>query len=334
MKLIIVGLGGVGARLADLINERHAELRSRYQADMRVVGVSDSRSWAADPKGLDLQRVVQMKKKHGVVSVDRPPEEMTSCIRETDADAIVELTPTNHKSGQPGIAHFRAAMESGKHVVTANKGPLATAYDQMTRLANKNGVRLLFSATVGGGNPVLQFGEICASAETVTAAEAIVNRTSTYILSGMEARGVGFDSMLKETQAAGLAEPDPSLDVDGIDTACKIVIISNHVLRRGARFEDVHPVESIREVTTKQLNDAIRRGKKIRMVGEAGNNLAVKVKEIPVDDPVIPYGTSDMTRYHCKYSGPKLVGSTTGGPSFTAMGLLRDLLEINHAIAK
>ncbi len=334
MKLIIVGLGSVGARFAELIDQRHSELRSDYHADIRVVGVTDSRSCAADPKGLNLQKVLRMKKRDGVVSVEPLQREVTSFIRETDADAIVELTPTNHKNGQPGIANLRAAMESGKHVVTANKGPLATAYPEMTRLARKQGVRLLFGATVGGGNPVLQFGEICASAEPVSAAEAIVNRTSTFILSGMEKRGLGFDAMLKETQEAGLAEPDPSLDIDGIDTACKIVIISNHVLGRSARFEDVHPIQSIRGVTIKQLKDAERRGKRIRMVGEAGDKLAVTVKELLAGDPVVPYGTSDMTRYHCKYSGPKLVGSTMGGPGFTAMGLLRDLMQIDRGAVK
>ena len=145
MKLIIVGLGGVGSRLAELIDARHAELRSRFHSDMRIVGVTDSRSWAADPKGLDLQKVLRMKKKEGVVSVDRRGGDVASFIRETDADAIVELTPTNHKNGQPGTAHFRAAMETGKHVVTANKGPMATAYSEMTRLAKKHGVILLFN---------------------------------------------------------------------------------------------------------------------------------------------------------------------------------------------
>lgn len=205
------------------------------------------------------------------------------------------------------------------------------AYPKLRTLAEKKGVQLKYSAAVGGGNPVLAFGEICASSEPISRVEAILNRTSNYILTQMEEKGISFRSALEEARRIGLAEPDPSLDVDGIDQACKIVIIANHVLRRDSFISEVNPIESIRGVTKQRIEEARRRGKKIRMVGVIDGRLAVRLTEVDERDPFAIRGTADVTRFVCAFSGAKMVTSSVGGPAYTAAGLLRDLVEIHNS---
>lgn len=330
MKIMIAGFGVVGRALAKLLQKRIGDLKQNYGMNLRVVAISDSKSFARATSGLRLSETLSLKERENRVG-ERGAEDTSSLIERSDADVLVELTPTDPKTGEPGLRHISAALRSGKHVVTANKGPLVVAYPKLRRLAEKKGVQLKYSAAVGGGNPVLAFGDICATSEPVSRVEAILNRTSNYILTQMEEQGIPFQSALKEARRIGLAEPDPSLDVDGIDQACKIVIIANHVMGRDSFISEVNPVESIRGVTIERIEEARKRGKKIRMVGVIDGRLAVRLTEVDERDPFAIRGTADVTRFVCAFSGAKMITSSVGGPAYTAAGLLRDLVEIHNS---
>jgi homoserine dehydrogenase len=202
------------------------------------------------------------------------------------------------------------------------------AYSSLMKTAEKNGVRLKYSATVGGGTPVLAFGEELAKTEPVIGVEAVLNQTSNYILTQMEESAVTFDEALEEAKRIGIAERDHSLDVDGVETACEMVIIANHVAKLPSRMSDVHRIEGIRWVTGKKIAQARNQGKVLRMVGTIGRRIQVRVLELDVNDPLAIKGARDATRYTTKHSGPKMVGSLAGSPLDTSSGLLRDVVDI------
>ena len=160
---------------------------------------------------------------------------------------------------------MKAAFESRKHVVTCNKGPLAIAYYALHELARHNGVQLRFSGAVGGGTPVLDFGKTCSMGDQLIGIRGILNGTCNYILTRMEQQGVSFDEALEGAKNAGYAEADPSLDIDGYDSAVKLVITANHLLLSKAGIKDVK-VGGIRGISREEVLKTRKEGKAIRLI--------------------------------------------------------------------
>ena len=144
-------------------------------------------------------------------------------------------------------------------------------------------------------------------------------------------RSVSFSAAVREAQRRGIAERDPALDIDGIETACEMVIIANHVLKMNSRLSDVRRIEGIRGVTPKQIRRSNVRGRVWRLVGIIERDIQVRVVELDANDPLAVKGARDATRYQCEYSGPKIVGSLGGTPLDTATGILRDVVDIGRA---
>lgn len=247
--------------------------------------------------------------------LDRPADPIS--IEEVEADVLIEAAPTNLKDPQPAVERLRAAFRTGKHVVCVNKAPLAVAMPALQELARYNRVQFRFSGTVGGGTPVLDWAARCAEGDEILGARAILNGTTNYILSRME-EDVGFDAALAEAQAKGYAEKDPSMDVDGIDTAIKLVILANAVMGRRAVLSDVS-IRGIREA---------RAGS--RLIGEIGEQLSVAPREVDPRSPMAVRGTLNAVTLTLKNTHEvTLVGRGAGGRE-TATAVLRDLLTIWH----
>ena len=165
MRLVLAGFGVVGQSFARLFMAQEKELATAYGLVPQVVGIMDSSGWLIDEHGIDLKKALRAKAETGSVAGKSAAREAskrpTEVIRELEAEVLIEATPTNFKTGEPGFSHMKAAFESKKHVVTCNKGPLAIAYYALHELARHNGVQLRFSGAVGGGTPILDFGKTC-----------------------------------------------------------------------------------------------------------------------------------------------------------------------------
>ncbi len=210
MRIILVGYGVVGQGLTKIFLSRHSETLRDYGLNPKVVAIVDKGGAAVNPQGLDLKRMLELKKK-GTVAADRrygrfqiSPLEI---IKSVEAEVLVEATPTNIKNGEPGLTHIKAAFKTGKHVVTTNKGPLALALPALTELADYNKVYLRFSGTVGGGTPVLEFAKKCLAGDKIKAVRGILNGTTNYILTEMAERHTNFDEALRSAQNSGLLRP-------------------------------------------------------------------------------------------------------------------------------
>ena len=169
-------------------------------------------------------------------------------VQEAEADLLLEASPANMADGQPGLGCIEAALGRGMHVVTANKAPLVLAFPRLLALAHERGVQLRFDATVAGGLPAVNLGQRDLAFADVHRLEGVLNLTTNYILTRMADDGLSYDEALADAQAAGHAETDPTLDVEGWDAANKLVILAHSVLGQPATLADV-AVEGILGVT-------------------------------------------------------------------------------------
>ena len=189
---------------------------------------------------------------------------MVALLGTLDCDLVMEASPVDLTSGEPGLSIVRTALSRGISAVLANKGPMVLAFRELEALAAAKGAKLAYSATVCGGLPVVNVGQRDLVAGEITALRGIFNATSNFILEAM-ARGLSYDEALVETQRAGAAEADPSLDVEGWDTANKLVIIANSFLGRSPTLGDV-AVEGITGVTLEDIEREARAGRVIKLI--------------------------------------------------------------------
>lgn len=323
LKVVIVGFGTVGQGVAKALDAYQAGAHGR-SSKFRVVGVLDSTSAAVDGRGLDLARLIRRKKETGRVGgYNLTPREV---LEKAESDVVVEVTPGT-LDGEPALSHMRAAIGSSNHVVTANKMPLALRYKGLLQEAKRKGVKILYGACVGGGLPVLNLGEECARAEPVDKIEGVLNATTNFVLSGME-KGEAYETALGRAQQLGYAEPDPSFDVDGLDAACKIVILANHVMGTAFRLDDVKPLRGIRGVTSARVALARKKGLSIRLVARAGKSASVSPVEVEEDSPLAARGRSHAVVFHCRYSGTRTIMGGGAGSVTTSLGVMRDLISL------
>jgi len=359
-RLLLSGAGHVGGGFLSMLADRRAALEAGYGVDLRVCGIAEYGGAVLDPDGLDLGPIRAALAKGeplaalpGIGCPGMTPREMAAAA---EAEILLEATPVNLVDGEPGLGAVRTALTRGMHVVLANKGPLALAFDELAGLADLGDgwgrlyrppdekapprPRLRFSATVAGALPVVNIGRRDLAGDRITRIEAVFNGTSQSILRAMEA-GCAFDDAVADAQARGIAEADPALDVDGLDAACKLVITVNAVLGVRATLADV-AIEGIRAVRSREVTAAVHAGQRLVPLclaeldedasgaeGTGGYRLSVRPASLPQDHPLARLTPDEMgvvfyTGYLDRLSGASL----EPGPGPASAAMLRDVLDI------
>ena len=332
----MVGWGVVGQSFAQIIISRKRELARKYGFRPRIVAIVDKKGAAINPKGLDLEEMLALKKEKGTVSASsqhgRPGMSALETIESVEAEAMVEVTPTNIETAEPGLSYIKTAFRTGKHVVTTNKGPLALALPALTELADYNNVCLRFSGTVGAGTPILEFAKNCLQGDRIVSIRGILNGTTNYILSQMDEKHITFDEALKEAQKLGYAEADPTMDVDGYDAAAKLVIMANWIMDKKVTIRDVK-IRGIRDVSAQNIEDAAKKGSTIKLIGSIEENLKVEPIQISKHDPLAVDGALNAVTFVSESAGEQTIIGLGAGGTETASAVLRDLLDIKQNIA-
>ena len=242
MRLILVGFGTVGRGVAESLLASEPELLVAG-AEPRVVAVVDPVVGSVRHEGgLDLGTLLKLADTgESLASYPgaKPAADLKEVLEAAGGDVLVELTPTDLHTGEPGLGHVRAALKAGLHVVTTNKGPIALAYDDLRNRAHKAGVQLRFEGTVLSGTPVLNLCEAGLTGAGIRGIRGVVNGTCNFILTEMEG-GTGYAKALSKAQHLGYAEADPSGDVEGWDAAAKVLILANSVLNANLKLGDVN----------------------------------------------------------------------------------------------
>jgi len=338
-RLVLIGFGSVHQHFARILLDKADVLAGRYGLELRVVGVADSGGATHRPSGFDLAALLDHKRAGSSVRTfpagDPAPDALT-LARTADYDCLLEASPVNLLDGEPAMSCVRAALGQGRAAVLANKAPLALDYAGLHELAHDARARasLAFSATVCGGLPVINVGQRDLVGATIHKVEGVFNSTSNYILSRMAA-GETYDAALAEAQRRGLAETDPSLDVEGWDTANKLVIIANAVLGVPATLADV-AVAGITEVGAAQLAGAKQAGRVIKLVAtaerrETGYTLRVQPRQVPVSSFL--GGVSDWQMgivFHTDIYEEIAMKVDERDPTATAAAMLRDVVNLSR----
>ncbi|RMW39927.1 MAG: homoserine dehydrogenase [Nitrosopumilus sp.] len=335
MRIILCGFGVVGQSLVKLFESRAEDLYAKYGLKPRIVGVFDSKGSAVNPSGLDLNKLIEVKKKFGTVRNYADTKNTMSGIdmlKNVEADVLIETTASNYKDAEPGMTHITTAMKKGMHVISVNKGPLALAFPSLMELATYNQVMFKFSGTVGGGTPILDYAKNSLSGERITSFAGILNGTTNYILTNM-ATGVSYEDALKDAQDKGYVEADESLDLDGLDAAAKLVILANWIMGMKVTLPDIN-CTGIRKVTTEDIKKAEKNNCAIKLIASCNKELIVGPKEIPNDDPLCVNGTLNAIAFTSEHSGTQTIIGRGAGGMETASSILRDLLDIRQEIAR
>ncbi len=292
VNLILLGVGAVGRGLLRLLLEKGMVLQERYGFRARVVAALDSEGALVDQSGLSPAALLEHKERGESVATlpgGRAGANLGDVLERVRADVLVDASPVDLATGAPGLPAARMALDRGMDVVLANKAPLVLAYADLHARARACGARVAFSATVCGGLPVINMGQRDLVAATVQRFRGIVNSTTNYILTRMAA-GETYADALAEAQARGIAEADPSLDVEGWDAAAKLVIVANAVLGGRVTLDDLAHVEGIVGITPADLAAARARGEVIKLVARAERradgayDLRVQPESLPEDD--------------------------------------------------
>lgn len=334
--IALLGFGNVARALARLLDVKAATLRDEYDITFRVTGIAtQSRGWAIDPDGLDLHaalRAVESGGRLDALHKGAPVSDTLVFIEACPADLVMEATWLNPQTGEPATGYVRAALNAGRHVVTANKGPVAFAYRELRALARQQDRGFFFESTVMDGAPVLSIGREGLLATTVQRIQGVLNSTTNYILSALE-QGVAFDEAVRQAQAIGVAEADPANDLEGWDATVKTVVLANVLMGADLRPAGVDRT-GIMGITVQDAQAALEAGERIKLLCEVvrdGDTVRASVRptHLPLSDPLsqVSKTSSAITLKTDTLHHLTIIEGDTD-PTTTAYGMLVDMINI------
>lgn len=332
MKVCILGFGAVGKGVAKAFSMKSDKIKEKYGLDLKIVAVTDTSGAAVCSNGLDPDLLLEIKEKTGKIAnypeYGVPNISNLQLLDEVEYDCLVEVTPTDICDGEPAKTHILKAFESKKDVVTSNKGPLALSFRELRDAARNNGVQFKFEASVGGAMPIINFAHETLSSCDITSIFGILNGTTNYILSRMAKEGSSYEQILKESQEMGIAETNPAQDVEGIDAACKTVILANSVLNRDVSFKDVEVV-GISKITPESISLAKNEGYLIKLIGEVSEDvLEVSPRLVREGSPFAVDGTLNVATLKTDLAEDVTVVGKGAGSIETASAILSDVISI------
>ena len=326
MRVFICGFGTVGQGFAEVLARRMDFLEERYGCPILVTGAMDSKTYVLDRNGLDPLELVATKQRTGRVGEDEYTDS-TKVLDQAAYDILVEVSPTDIKTGGAGLRNITHALENRKDVITVNKGPLALKFNELITLARRNKCKFRFEGSVGGAMPIINLCRENLRGEKIESIRGIFNGTCNFILSKMD-KGQPFDQVLKEAQQMGYAETDPTNDIEGYDSACKVAILANSVFGRNVTFDDVK-ITGITGITEEAIALAASRNMVIRLIGEVSETkLEVGPRLVPRGHPLSISGTLNTAQIISDLAGPITVSGRGAGRTETASAILSDLISI------
>lgn len=338
MNIGLIGFGGVGQSLIRLLVEKKNYIFEKYNLDIKVKYIIKSDGGIYESNGIDLEEVLEFINKNIKEHISwRDDLGIEEVIKNNDIDTLIELTSTNIETGEPGLTHIKRALESGINVVTGNKGPIILKYKELKEIADKNSVKLKVGCTTGGALPSINGGLYDVAGSEIQGIEGILNGTTNYILSKMAIDEVSYEEALTEAQKDGIAEANPSLDVLGYDTACKIVILANVLMDANIKLEDIE-IQGITEVELETIKRLQKENKKLKLIGKVHRKDSmvkayVRLVEIKEDNPLyfVDYKNKGVYFKTDTLGDISIIGGASGTRN-AAASILRDLMLVKSRI--
>jgi homoserine dehydrogenase len=326
-RVAFLGFGSVNRALNALLEHRRAALTGDHGIDYLITGVaSRTRGWLANSGGLDPNSPVG----------ERCPD-IRAWLTASRADVVFEAIPLDPHSGQPALDYLREVLLHGAHAVSANKGPLVHGYRELSDVARERGFGYRFESAVMDGAPVFSLVRDCLPLAGLRAIRGVFTSTATVVIESVE-RGLSFADGIAEAQRMGIAEADPSYDVDGWDSVMKLCAVAN-VLFGGELGPDDVERQGIQDLSEATIRQAARNGRPLRLVGEVERDdagmltAAVAPRECSIDGPVgVARGATLVMHYEADvFPGGLTVTSRDPDPTTTAYGMLADFVSVAGA---
>lgn len=343
MKILLVGFGHVGRKVAEIMVMEKNKYPGLDVAAFSIAGIITRRHGSLMyPSVKDISGFIYQNQGKMTDKIN-PGEDIRSTtlrfIRECQYDVMVELSPLSiSEKGEPAITYIREALTRGKHVVSANKGPVAFAYDELSNLASKNRVHFLFESAVMDGTPVFNLVHETLKGCTIDKISGILNSTTNFILSAME-DGVSFRSALRSAQEEGVTESDPSHDIEGWDAAVKITTLANVLMNAQLKPFEVKRT-GISGITAETVHQSVSKNKRLKLIARAWREsghvkAAVQPEEVGAEDPFSTIkGTSACLRIETDLMEPVMISQVYPKVKDTAYGIISDLLTIRETTNK
>lgn len=324
-NLALVGFGNVGRTLISLLERKRAELRDKYGIEYRFKAVASRRmGWQTNPEGFAIQELLSSKSK------GHSCDNVCEWLAAAKADVLFEASSLNFETGQPAIDHIRAALEHGAHAISANKGPVVHAYRELSKLAATKGRRFLFESSVMDGIPIFSMFRRTLPAIELRSFAGILNSTTNVILGEMEA-GRTLDEAIQKAQELGVAETDPSADIDGWDAAVKVSALVTVLMDVPMKPQQVSRA-GIRGITAADIKAAADRSERYKLLCrarcEGGNVVASVAPElVPISNPFAQVsGTSSIISFETDVFPALTITEENPGLEATAYGMLTDFI--------
>lgn len=326
-KIGLIGKGNVGSCFLQLLKEKREIFKKKFNFDFKVVAIFEFDGALIDENGIDLEEVLNKGKEFRKLSYWKKDVKAKDLFGKLDINICVECTPTNPDNGEPALSHIIGALNNNIDVISSNKGPFYLQYKKIHDLAKEKNRLIRYGATVASAVPALAIKDHLLGTDIISI-RAILNGTTNYILSRMTSEGVSFEIALKEAQELGYAEANPTLDIEGYDSAGKIVILANKLLNWSKTIKDVK-ITGLSKIAPQAIELAKSDGYVIKYLAIAeNNNLTVEPRLVERNSSLNINGTLNVIELNTKTAGPiVLIGRGAGGFE-AATAILNDLITI------
>lgn len=318
----------MGRSFLRLLIAKETELRRRYEVRWRLTGVATRRAgWIANPDGLNP---IAILKGQFPAAPAAPPRNVREWLERARPDVFFEASSLNVENGHPAIEHLTAALELGAHAVTANKGPIVHAFQQLVDLAREKKKQFLYEATVMDGVPIFSMFPVGLPAADLRGFSGVLNSTTNVVLTEIE-KGRSFEEAVRRAQAMGIAETDPSADLDGWDAAVKVAVLAIVLMGVPVKLANVQRT-GIRDLSEEKIRSVRNTGMRYKLVCRAerrgdGVHCCVQPELLLAGDPLANLeGSSSAIRFDLDVFGLSLVEHNPGIEA-TGYGLLADFLR-------
>ena len=335
VNIILMGFGNVGQAFLRVAHQKKEICRTRYGLDINFYSIFEVGGAIHSSRSLNNSEILEKCSSLTMLRKNplwKPDLKLTSVLESIKPGVLVECTPSNIKSGEPGLSHIRQALDRGWNVVTASKGPLVIDWRGLHEKAEKKHATLKFSGATAAALPALDTALYSLAGAEIYRIEGILNGTTNYILTKMK-EGIDYKEALKEAQSKGIAESDPSLDVSGLDTASKILIISNALLKTDFTLDDMI-IEGIDAVPPYLLTQGRKKDRALKLLGilfKRAEELRLEVRLTVIDISHPLFGV-DGTNKGIVFTTDTMDSVTvTGGksdPKGAGASLLKDIINI------
>jgi homoserine dehydrogenase len=326
-SVCFIGFGNVGRALARLLMAKSAELRDLYGIEWRITGVASRRiGWHANKDGFDVPALLANPS-----GESSNADGLDDWLKKSQPDVVFETTSLNPETGQPAIDYLRAALQSGAHAITANKGAIVHGFTELSQLADIQGRKFLFESAVLDSAPVFSLFRETLPAAKLRRFSGLFSSTTNVIIETMEA-GRSFEEGVKTAQELGVTETDPGHDVDGWDATMKVCALANILMNVDLKPTDVDR-QGIRNLTSGQVQAARAEGKPYKLVARAKNDngkmsASVRPEQIASTDPLANVrGTSLAIHFELDMMPGLTITSHRPNLQSTAYGLLADFIN-------